>query len=495
MKQIKRCLWWAVLILCLILPVACSQKKETEQKDSAKQTKKEWKDREKVEAGVFTVYYPKGWKYDKEELKKEKGYGNLLLYDGSTREESDVRIRITGEKEEAITFRKKLAEWKVDLREYADGKVKGISSGNAEFARASSEQNDTDVYLYRHEKTGVSYRIEVSGDKENKKVKKLIEGIVISDKGEKNKEAPWPWDGKAFQPKLSEQMVGSYTIQPEYIPFDGKEGTQEIMKHKFVHQNGKLFHLLGNKLTTYEYKEKGLVKEDSLELETDYEYLSTDNSGMLYVAQGVFEVIGIKDGKQAMQTTIKGDLNMHPSGEWGISFWVNSDPMKVTNKSGVLTAEPWILSGLNDDANRQGPFQMLDDVQITENYIMVAGKKKAADSDETETKIIVYDYEGNQVVELGGEQSSDPDRLGYITGMAETENGFVATDGNMRRIHFWAKDGTSVGSIETSKIFGTSYPWLEDMQKLEDGSLLLLVTQEREDGSANELMLFRLTGF
>ena len=79
--------------------------------------------------------------------------------------------------------------------------------------------------------------------------------------------------------------------------------------------------------------------------------------------------------------------------------------------------------------------------------------------------------------------------------MAETENGFVATDGNMRRIQFWNKEGVHVGDIETKDIFGTGYPWLEDMQLLEDGSILIMVTQEREDKSANELMLFRLTGF
>jgi hypothetical protein len=82
-----------------------------------------------------------------------------------------------------------------------------------------------------------------------------------------------------------------------------------------------------------------------------------------------------------------------------------------------------------------------------------------------------------------------------ITGMAETENGFVAADGNMREIQFWAKDGTHVGAISTEDIFGVSYPWLEDMQLLDDGSLLIMLTQERDDGSANELMFFRLTGF
>ena len=110
-------------------------------------------------------------------------------------------------------------------------------------------------------------------------------------------------------------------------------------------------------------------------------------------------------------------------------------------------------------------------------------------------KIVVYDYDGNQLLKLGGEDISSPDKLGSITGMAETENGFVAADGNMREIQFWAKDGTHVGAISTEDIFGVSYPWLEDMQLLDDGSLLIMLTQERDDGSANELMFFRLTGF
>lgn len=55
--------------------------------------------------------------------------------------------------------------------------------------------------------------------------------------------------------------------------------------------------------------------------------------------------------------------------------------------------------------------------------------------------------------------------------MAETENGFVAADGNMREIQFWAKDGTHIGAISTDDIFGVGYPWLEDMQLLDDGSL------------------------
>ena len=65
----------------------------------------------------------------------------------------------------------------------------------------------------------------------------------------------------------------------------------------------------------------------------------------------------------------------------------------------------------------------------------------------------------------------------------------------MREFYFWTKDGTLLGEVECSELFGTSYPWIEDMKVAEDGSLMLLMTQRRDDESASELMVFRLSGF
>ena len=57
------------------------------------------------------------------------------------------------------------------------------------------------------------------------------------------------------------------------------------------------------------------------------------------------------------------------------------------------------------------------------------------------------------------------------------------------------KTETLLGKIQCSDIFGIRYPWHEDMKVADDGSTMLLMTQKREDESASELMVFRLTGF
>lgn len=287
-------------------------------------------------------------------------------------------------------------------------------------------------------------------------------------------------------------MVGSYTIVPEYIPFEEPQGIFKTMENKFYKKGNKLYHLLENKLDTYEYSSDKIKFISTMELEDDYEYISADPEGMLYLSQGISEIIGVKDGKKSLQTTVTGDLAMHPSGEWGISFWVNSDTQKITKQDGNLKAEPWILTDLNDDSARKGEFSMIDNVEVSEQHIIVAGNVVAEDDNK---KIIVYDLDGNKQLEMGGKEISDPDKLGSITGMAETENGFVAIDGNMRTIQFWNKEGVHVGAIDTEDIFGMGYSWLEDMQLLDDGSILIMATQKRNDESANELMMFRLTGF
>ena len=44
-------------------------------------------------------------------------------------------------------------------------------------------------------------------------------------------------------------------------------------------------------------------------------------------------------------------------------------------------------------------------------------------------------------------------------------------------------------------LFGTSYPWFCGGVKLADGSILAIMTEDRADESAMELVAFKLSGF
>ena len=489
----KRRLWYGIcVVMALSVLTACGQK-DTEKKVTEEQVAEiKFEDRECLETQLFSVYYPNGWKCDEGSLYNEEDCSMAVFMDGEDQQSSEKVISVWAQKEAVYSFRKDLIANGIPMEDYEEGTTEKMTIGGLEFAVSTGTNSEWFDCMYRYEPSGTSYVITVSGGKEDEAIGELLEGVVLKLQDEGNEDSPWPWDGEPFQPELEEQMIGSYTIVPEYIPFVEPQGVMEIMEHQFVKSGSQVYHLLGDTLTTYEYTDDGLAFVSSEKLEDEYEYMSADNTGMLYLSKGMYEVDGFRDGKKALRSTIEGDLVMHPSGEWGISFWVGSDTQKVTNQGGDLVPEPWILTNLNDDELRQGPFFIIDDVAITDSHIMVAGSTAG---EEPDSKIIVYDYDGNQLFEFGDADIGDPDNLGCITGMGETANGFVAADANMRKIHFWAKDGTHVGSIEAEDLFGTDYPWFEDMQFLEDGSLLLLMTQKREDGSAIELMFFRLTGF
>lgn len=146
-------------------------------------------------------------------------------------------------------------------------------------------------------------------------VKELLDGVQLNLEDGDNVESPWPWEGEPFQPVLSQQMVGSYTIVPEYIPFEEPQGVMDIMEHKFIQQGNQVFHLLNNTLDTYEYAERGLKSVSTTSLDKKCEYISSDNNGMLYLSTGLAsEVVGVKDGQQVLKTTITEDLHLLDDG-------------------------------------------------------------------------------------------------------------------------------------------------------------------------------------
>ena len=83
----KKKLWCVLCIMiCMMMIAACGQKENPEKKKSekAEQEETEFKDRESLKLSLFTVYYPKAWNYDKENMKKDEEYSYVRFFDGDT---------------------------------------------------------------------------------------------------------------------------------------------------------------------------------------------------------------------------------------------------------------------------------------------------------------------------------------------------------------------------------------------------------------------------
>ena len=114
----KKKLWCVLCIMiCMMMIAACGQKKNPEKKKSekAEQEETEFKDRESLKLSLFTVYYPKAWNYDKENMKKDEEYSYVRFFDGDTVDGSENVISIEATKEESYTYRKSLIAFGVDL--------------------------------------------------------------------------------------------------------------------------------------------------------------------------------------------------------------------------------------------------------------------------------------------------------------------------------------------------------------------------------------------
>ena len=211
----KKKMWFVLCIMTsVLLTTACGEKKEPgeEKKETAVQTEtamqtetavqtetesdQDFQGRESLKLGLFTVYYPEEWKYDKERMQEDDDYSYVRFFDGETADDSGNSIYIEATKEDAYKYRKGLIAFGVDLKEYAEGKAETVSIGNAEYAVMPENDSGRCTYMYRHEQSGTSYDIRVEGEAASDSVKELLEGIVMELKDEGNEDAPWPWEGE-----------------------------------------------------------------------------------------------------------------------------------------------------------------------------------------------------------------------------------------------------------------------------------------------------------
>ena len=162
----KKKLWCVLCIVtCMLLIPACGQKKESgkEKTEKAEQAETKFKDRESLEMSLLTVYYPKTWKYDKENMQEEEDYAYVRFFDGKTADESENVVYIEATKEDSYKYRNSLVDFGVELEKYAKGEIDTATIGNAEYAVMPENNSGRNTYMYRHEESGTSYDVRVKG--------------------------------------------------------------------------------------------------------------------------------------------------------------------------------------------------------------------------------------------------------------------------------------------------------------------------------------------
>lgn len=480
---------WIALCLALILAlsfVACGGEKEpapVEQTDAPEQVPQQTPDvvGETLETALWTlVYDAETWNYDEEDSYIEENYceGVLVI---PAEEEDLITVTIRVSLDEPYDFRDFLVSYGFDQYEYAvNNSYDLVSVGGVDCLMQEGNYWGYPClrYFNRVEGAGATVSIEIVGEYEDARVDQLLSGLTIDLTDVGNADGPWYWEGTPFAGTSASAMAGAFTVNSQWLPITDCIMTYETFNHAAVVAGEKAYILCDGVLKQYAFDGSALTYETDIDLGNEFSSIQTTSDGTVWLSGFMCPLVSWKDGTQTGSYQDTDEVSMHPSGAWGISWFSGPECKKLTFSGGAMASEAITFPEVST----------ISTVVIDENYIYVCGYA----ADESGHKVYVYDANGALQMTL---TDGDGESLGSVTFMAQTANGFLGMDGNMRDVILWAADGTYIGSISDSDLFGTSYPWFCGGTKLADGSILVVMTEERSDRSATELVAFKLSGF
>ena len=480
------CLLFAALMMFMV--TACSKNEtetEPEVKEPAKQeTPAEETASKTINANLWDLSYDEqdGWVYEEDDFYDDETYSKIsMTIPNESGEGYIVDAEIMVSIEEPYSFRDYLTSYGFDEYEYEVNKSYEFTEvGGIECLEEEGNYWGSPClrYLNRIEGAGATVLIEIIGEYDDERVDKLLSGLTINLEDTGNVDGPWYWEGEPFTAENRSAMVGTYTLNSQWLPITDCIMTKETFNHAVAVVGNQVYLLVDGELKKYDYDGTSLKFAEDIALDTEYKNISADTNGTIWLADFMEPLISWKDGAKTASYEGPDYVAMHPSGTWGISYFTSSECEKITLSGGAIKTEPIIFNEV--DSVRY--------VMIDENHIYICG----SDVNDGSHKVFVYDTAGNWQMTLA---DSDGSGLGSITYITETPNGFIALDGNMREVVLWTKDGTYIGIADDGDLFGTSYPWFCGGTKLNDGSILVIMTETRADKSAEELVAFKLSGF
>jgi hypothetical protein len=437
-------------------------------------------DTETLELSLFSIAYdPTIWTCDQEELYDYEDYASayFILPEGTENIVATVEITLSIEDQE--DFRSTLDYCGIDAYEYVVNNTYPLSNigGIDCLSYEGSYWGDPLLqYMGRDESASATFYVEILGDYEDPRVQELLSTLTLAIEDIGNVDAPWPWDGEPFSAVDASEMVGTYTINSQWVPFTDCILTNDVFNHAAAAVGDKAYILTEGVLKQYSFDGTSLTYDQDLAISGAFEYILADSQGTIWISGFMEPTVTFANGVQTGSFEGPDFVSIHPSGEWGINWFSGPECEKITFANGAYTSEFISFSEVST----------IFDLFVDEDYIYVCG----SDANTSEHNVFMYDADGTLQMVLKGE---DGDGLGSISYITQTVNGFLGLDGNMREIILWAADGTYIGAVDDRDLFGTSYPWFCSGSKLSDGSILVIMTDTRSDESAKELIAFTIS--
>ena len=438
---------------------------------------------ELVETARWSMRYdPEIWAWEDKDALDDDDYRSMLtmiIPDPENKEEELVWFRVNAREADHENFRSNLRRDGFDQYEYiVNNAYETVAVGGLDFLLDDSDE-DYHLYFTRIVSAGVDVEIEISGDVAHQAVADVLATLNFTIEEGDNVDPPWYWEGAPYAVEPGSVVVGTYTLNSTQIPFAESIVTYETFNHNVAAVGGTVYILSSGVPYSYSYDGITLTRLAEHDLGRNYEFIEPADDGTVWCSYLGSPLINWNGSEILASYEGVKNVAIHPSGKWGIGWFTGSNPMKLTFADGVMTTETVTLPEVKS----------LSHAVIDENGYLYACGSSASDS---KHRVFVY----NENMELQATlQDRDGGGLGSITFATSTDNGFLLVDGNMREIVLYTKDGTYIGACKLKELCGTGYPWPCDATVTEDGSILVIMTDERQDQSADELIAFKISGF
>ncbi|NLK57985.1 MAG: hypothetical protein GX291_01790 [Tissierellia bacterium] len=343
------------------------------------------------------------------------------------------------------------------------------------------EYNDQRVEI-RSEKQQTNASITLKGDNLTEEEERFLQSFVLLTDETEETDPPYAHEGTAISPTTGSVTIGDYTLTAEFLPLDPVIPTYEVFDANGA-QFGDYFYLVKqNLLYVYHLADMKLIKTESLENYATEMAIAAD--GKVYLTALMDENYVIeRESISPLPFEESRLLTLHPSGEWGLSHFFDMENIEKVSfqEDGSVTREPILFV----DENGEAVQSMAAELYILNDRIAIAGSA----ADESGYIVGIYHPDGTLDKILRNENDEN---LGSISGMVEGENTYLGCDANLRDFYLWDKEGNFLGTAEDGDLLGTDYPWMSTFFKGQDGNLYVVCTQNRDDNSSKEVLVFRI---
>jgi hypothetical protein len=444
----------------------------------------------------FTLAYPDGWVEDTSNTYNYDTYYSAQVDLNDADGWSISNVRVEASTEEVSYYRGTLDTMLETANEQGKEQLDELTIGGIIFQGLTTTTNywSSTSYVARVPEASLTLKVSISSpDMITDVLPDILASInfTFSIPNPPLSDPPLPEDGVPYQPVPSAVTVGDYDLKAEWLPTDTSLLYTSTYNSGLAAAGDAVYILSGKDLHIFNRSGNQLISVgDPVDVGEVYNFLSVVKDGTLFITDGFYSALSYKDGV-LQNFDLDRYLTMHPDGQWGLAYWSNYNVQKITFTADGMATKYWVLTNLSDDATRTGRFSSVSYVAITDDRIFVAGADTSADN---YTRIAMYDFDGNELATFGSVNWLDDSYISSVVGIVQTANGILVLDKYNNNVKLFKLDGTFLGNANCDTLLGTVYPWAISMVASDNGAIVLM-SQERNDQSATDLLAFEITGF